>query len=229
MSIRLPTAESYALKVPLEQTLLPLLAPYLSVRIPKPLRMGIPSRTYPYHFSIYEWLEGTHITSPSTKEMEQPALDLAVFLKEFYKASGPSPGQHNWWRGDHLSFYDEGFRHQIRDLSGIIDTQKAVELWERACKTRWSRSAVWVHGDFATGNMLFQNKKLSSVINFGGMADPAFDLVIAWTFALDKDTWLLGQGWALWKATLELCEAKSEQEASRQKNIIEDLVSKWIS
>src|ERR1700733_11887318 len=58
MLIRMPTAESYALKVPKEQALLPKLASHLTVNIPAPIKMGRPSKDYPYPFSIYKWLEG---------------------------------------------------------------------------------------------------------------------------------------------------------------------------
>ena len=53
-----------------------------------------------------------------------------------------------------------------------------------ACATKWSNAPVWIHGDFAIGNILIKDNKLSGVIDFGGtaMGDPACDLVIAWTY-----------------------------------------------
>lgn len=242
--IRMPTAESYALKVPKEQQLLPKLAPHLSVSIPTPIKIGAPSNNYPYPFSIYKWLEGTSINllTLDNEALPQLAFDLAKFLKELHHimdVDGPEPGQHNWWRGDHISVYDKGAREQIEALTGIIDVDKAMNLWKRACQTKWNKPPVWVHGDFAIGNMLIQNGKLSAIIDFGGMAlgDPACDLVIAWTFLngearkifiremnLDEDTWLRAQAWALWKATFELCqiEDKHSSEGLKQKRIISD-------
>ena len=43
---------------------------------------------------------------------------------------------------------------------------------------------------------------------------------------LDSDTWLRSRGWALWKATFELCqiEDKNNPEASIQKRIIKDVL-----
>src|SRR5438128_792891 len=58
MLIRMPTDESYALKVPKEQKLLPQLAPHLTTQIPVPLKMGIASEIFPFPFSIYKWLDG---------------------------------------------------------------------------------------------------------------------------------------------------------------------------
>lgn len=103
-------------------------------------------------------------------------------------------------------------REQIAKLAGIVDTSKALVLWNKACSTKWDRTPVWVHGDFAIGNMLMDDGKLSAVIDFGGVAvgDPACDLIIAWTYLgekarevfisemdMDQDTWLRARAWAL--------------------------------
>jgi aminoglycoside phosphotransferase (APT) family kinase protein len=175
--------------------------------------------------------------------LEQLAFDLAKFLKELQAITdveGPEPGQHNWWRGDHVSIYDKGARKQIAELSEIIDTSKALALWDHACATKWNKQPVWIHGDFAIGNILMDGGKLSAVIDFGGVAvgDPACDLVIAWTYLsgkareifisemnMDSDTWLRARAWALWKATFELCQIadKNSHEAQVQKKIIDEL------
>jgi len=141
-----------------------------------------------------------------------------------------------------VSIYDKGAREQIAKLEGRVDADKAMDLWERACATQWHKSPVWVHGDFAIGNMLMQDGKLSAIIDFGGMAlgDPACDLVIAWTYLfgkaraifmtamdLDEETWLRARAWALWKATFELCqiEDKNALEALTQKRIIDEVIN----
>ena len=244
--IRMPTEESYALKVPKEQALLPKLAPHFTISIPVPIKMGAASEDYPYPFSIYKWLPGTSINLLVLDNdcLEKLAFDLVKFLKELQSidnVDGLAPGQHNWWRGDHVSVYDKGTREQISALSTIINESKALDLWERACKTKWAKPPVWVHGDFAIGNMLVKDGKLSAIIDFGGMAlgDPACDLMIAWTFlknnarhifirnmALDEDTWLRAKAWALWKATFELCQIanKNSDEALIQKRIIEEVI-----
>lgn len=247
MLIRMPTAADYALKVPKEQELLPQLAKRLSVSIPAPIKMGKPSADYPYPFSIYKWLPGKSINllTLTDQEKEQLAFDLAKFLKELQAITdveGPGPGQHNWWRGDHVSVYDKGALEQIAELNEIIEARQALALWDKACATRWDETSVWIHGDFAIGNILMDGGKLSAVIDFGGAAvgDPACDLVIAWTYLngkarkifiyeinLDPDTWLRARAWALWKATFELCqiEDKNSPEASLQKRIIDEVMN----
>jgi len=247
MLIRMPTASDYALKVPKEQELLPQLAKRLSVSIPAPIKMGKPSTDYPYPFSIYKWLPGKSINllTLTDQDKEQLAFELAKFLKELQAITdveGPEPGQHNWWRGDHVSIYDKGAREQIAELVEIIDASKALALWDKACATRWNKAPIWIHGDFAIGNILMDDGKLSAVIDFGGAAvgDPACDLVIAWTYLsgkareifiyemnLDSDTWLRARAWALWKATFELCQItdKNSLEAVLQKGIIDEVMN----
>ncbi|MDF3047208.1 MAG: Acetyltransferase [Candidatus Midichloriaceae bacterium] len=247
MLIRMPTAENYAEKVVIEQGLLPNLAPHLSINIPAPIKMGRPSADYPYHFSIYKWLPGksTNLLTLTDEEKEQLTFDLAKFLKELQAikvVKGLEPGQHNWWRGDHVSVYDKDGREQITELIEIIDARKALALWDHACATKWDKTPVWIHGDFAIGNMLIDGGKLSAIIDFGGSAvgDPACDLVIAWTYLsgkareifisemdMDSDTWLRACAWALWKATFELCQIadKTSSEALLQKKIIDEVMN----
>ena len=250
MLIRMPTAADYALKVPKEQELLPQLAKRLSINIPAPIKMGKPSANYPYPFSIYKWLPGKSINllTLTDQDKEQLAFDLAKFLKELQAITdveGPEPGQHNWWRGDHVTVYDKGAREQIAELAEIIDVTQALALWEQACATKWDKKPVWIHGDFAIGNILMDGGKLSAVIDFGGAAvgDPACDLVIAWTYLsgkarevfisemdMDSNTWLRARAWALWKATFELCQIadKNSSEAKTQKIIIAEAIDDGI-
>lgn len=219
----------------------------MSVVISTPIKMGSPSVDYPYSFSIYKWLEGRSANHLQTndKTLEAVALQLATFLKELQSTSdvdGPEPGQHNWWRGDHVCVYDKRAREQFANLADIIDSNAALDLWEQSCAIKWHEKPVWIHGDFAVGNILIQDNKLSGVIDFGGMAigDPAYDLVIAWTYLsgkardifineidLDINTWVRSRGWALWKATFELCqiEDKNSYEAQLQKNIISSVLN----
>jgi aminoglycoside phosphotransferase (APT) family kinase protein len=247
MLIRMPTAADYALKVPKEQELLPGLANRLSVSIPAPIKMGKPSADYPYPFSIYKWLSGKSINllTLTDQEKEQLAFDMAKFLKELQAImdiKGPEPGQHNWWRGDHVSVYDKGAREQIAELAEIIDAGQALALWDKASATRWNKQPIWIHGDFAIGNILMDSGKLSAVIDFGGAAvgDPAGDLVIAWTYLsgkaretfiskmdMDPDTWIRARAWVLWKATFELCQItdKNSPEALLQKRIIYEVIN----
>jgi aminoglycoside phosphotransferase (APT) family kinase protein len=60
--------------------------------------------------------------------------------------------------GDHVSLYDKGAREQIAELAEIIDAGRALVLWDKACGTKWNNPPIWIHGDFAIGNMLVSNR-----------------------------------------------------------------------
>jgi len=224
MTVRLPSAAAYSLQVEKEQRWLPRLAPQLPLPIPVPLAMGQPADGYPWHWSVYRWLDGEIATTESITDLRQFAIDLARFLIALYRidpTGGPPPGPHNFFRGGSLTVYDGETRQALKTLDGQIDTGMAAEVWEAALASSWPGPPVWVHGDVSSGNLLVEEGRLSAVIDFGSSAvgDPACDLYIAWTFfdeksrdtfraalPLDGATWARGRGWTLWKAMITLAE-----------------------
>jgi aminoglycoside phosphotransferase (APT) family kinase protein len=247
MLIRMPSSSEYAIKVCMEQEFLPKLAPHLTLNIPTPLYMGVPSHIYPHHFSIYQWCPGKslNLLDLNINHKKEFAYDLAVFLKELQNAKvpGPGPGSHNFWRGGHLSIYTQDTYKQIKQLSQIINSDKALDLWENAHASEWQYPPVWVHGDIAIGNIIVNDKhKLFAIIDFGcsAVGDPACDLAIAWTYLseesrdifintiqLDDDVWLRARAWALWKSTFELRKIIGTQnlDQHKHKKIIDDILS----
>jgi aminoglycoside phosphotransferase (APT) family kinase protein len=231
--IRLPSAEGYVAQVIKEQKWLPILAANLSMQIPEPVAMGQPCKDYPWNWSIYKWIVGISANQLkfTNSELEILAEDLAKFLNELHLVSienAPMGGLHNYYRGCHLSVYDNDARSDIMKLSSIIDAAKALDVWEKAISLKWHKDPVWIHGDLASGNFLVEESKLSAVIDFGcmGIGDPACDLVIAWTFLrnksreifkkylnIDSDSWARARGWALWKANFEIVALKDKKSA----------------
>ncbi len=247
MLARLPSAEGYEPQVKKEQACLPKLATAVSTQIPVPIAMGAPSSLYPWHWSVYQWITGESLNLIKTDalDLEKLAVQLGKFLKELHQAdthNAPLAGAHNYYRGAHPSVYNVETCTTITALSNIIDADKALAVWHQALSSEWSKSPVWVHGDFAVGNILINRNQLAAVIDFGcmGAGDPACDLVIAWTFlegksrevfkaqvALDEDTWARARGWALWKAmiTLVALEDKESPEAIKQQSIIDAVLN----
>lgn len=247
MLIRLPSAATYATKVQIEQKWLSFLAQHLSVAIPHPIALGTPSKEYPWHWSIYNWIEGKSANILQIDESHLPALaiSLAQFLNELHKidtAGGPAAGPHNFYRGGSLSIYDKETKSAIAQLQGTIDTDAALAIWEQALNSQWDKKPVWIHGDLSAGNILIKDNRLAAVIDFGGMGigDPACDLVIAWTLLtnesrqifkslvnLDPHTWARARGWALWKALITLASLKDKscQEALKQQPIINAILN----
>lgn len=218
--IRLPSAEKYAEQVLKEQEWLPKFKSHLSFLTPEPIALGKPSESYPFHWSIYRWIEGDVASHKSITNLNQFAIDLASFLNEFHAidaTNAPTSGQHNFERGGNLAVYDAETQRDLSDLKNDIDVKTATEIWQQAIETKWEKNPVWVHGDLYPDNILVDKNKLKGIIDFGCMAvgDPACDLVMAWVFFdkrsraafkshlnLDEDTWIRARGWALWKTII---------------------------
>jgi len=159
MSVRLPSAERYTLQVEKEHRWLPKLAPLLPLPIPVPLAKGAPAAGYPWHWSVYRWLDGEPATAERIADLPQFATALAEFLTALQRidsAGGPPPGRHNFFRGGPLTVYDAETRQAIAALDGKIDTDAASAMWEEALRATWHGSPVWLHGDVAAGNLLVE-------------------------------------------------------------------------
>ena len=245
MSVRLPSAEGYAAQVEKEHRWLPTLAPLLPLPIPAPLAMGVPADGYPWHWSIYRWLEGENAAIEHIADLRQFAITLAQFLvalQQIDPAGGPPPGPHNFFRGGSLTIYDADTRQSVANLDGEIDADAVTAVWEAALKASWRGSPVWLHGDVSAANLLVKRGRLSAVIDFGcsGVGDPACDLTIAWTLLagesreafraavpVDGATWARGRGWALWKALITLVEHihTNPLEAGKARRVIDQVLA----
>jgi aminoglycoside phosphotransferase (APT) family kinase protein len=216
MAVRLPRIHWATGQVDKEQRWLPVLAPRLPLDIPIPLVRGMPGEGYPWHWSVYRWLEGENAIAAQIADPRQVALDLAQFiiaLQRIDPTGGPPPGQHNSSRGVPLAARDAQTRAAIASLDGALDAGTLAAAWEAALQvSAWPGPPVWIHGDLQAGNLLVRQGQLSAVIDFGclGVGDPACDLAIAWNFlsaetqgdfraalAVDDATWARGRGWAL--------------------------------
>lgn len=216
MAVRLPRAEWAIGQVEKEQRWLPGLAPLLPIPIPVPLALGMPADGYPWHWSVYRWLEGENATVRRVEDEGHAAAALAHFITAMQRidsAGGPPPGPHNSGRGVPLAERAASVRAAITTLHSIVDTYAATAVWEAALQAPvWHGKPVWLHGDLHPGNVLVEQGRLSAVIDFGtlGVGDPACDLMVAWTLLsaqgrnlfraalpIDDATWLRGSGWAL--------------------------------
>ena len=217
MTIRLPSNQEYAPQILKEFHWLPILAQEITTTITTPVALGQPCEDYPFHWSVNRWIEGETVSLECIQNLNQFAQDLGEFLTEFQgieSTGGPVAGSHNFYRGGALSAYDEEMRQAILKIEDRNQQKIAKQLWEDALSSQWERKPVWVHGDFAVGNILVQKGTLNAVIDFGQLAigDPACDLAIAWNFFtgdsrkkfqlainLDRNTWVRALGWTFWK------------------------------
>lgn len=216
MVVRLPRIEWAAGQVVKEQKWLPRLAPLLPLAIPFPLAQGNPGDGFPWHWSIYRWLDGENATIACIADPRQAAIDLAQFIAALQRipaAGGPPPGSHNSFRGVALAKRDMHTRAAIDRLRDVFHDDALTAVWDNAINApEWRRSPVWLHGDLQSGNLLVVRGRLWAVIDFGclGVGDPACDVMAAWLFlsaetrkvfrallTIDDATWVRGRGWAL--------------------------------
>lgn len=245
MTVRLPSAEGYAPQVEKEHYWLPKLAPLLPLPIPVPLAKGAPNGDYPWHWSIYLWLQGEVATIERIANLSAFATSLAQFLtalQHIDSAEGPAAGSHNFFRGAPLAVYDAETRQAITTLGNTVDAEAAQAVWETALQATWQGPPVWFHGDIAAGNLLVNDGHLSGVIDFGcsGVGDPACDTTIAWTLLsgesreafratlrVDEATWARGRGWALWKALITLVKYihTAPAKAEEARRVIDEILA----
>ncbi len=216
MAVRLPRIKWATKQVNMEHQWLPRLAPYLPLAIPVPLEMGAPGEGYPWHWSVYQWLEGENATIEHIADEAQAVHELAQFivaLQRIDQTGWPPPGPPRAPRGVPLSMRDASTRAAIASLDGMLNIDAATEAWEAALQAPvWHGPPTWVHGDLSPLNLLVQRGRISAVIDFSclGVGDPACDLIIAWSFfsaeardllraalSVDDATWARGKGWAL--------------------------------
>lgn len=245
MTVRLPSAEGYAPQVEKEHQWLPKLAPLLPLPIPVPLAKGAPNGDYPWHWSIYQWLQGEIATVERIADLSAFATSLAQFLTALQyidSAEGPAAGSHSFFRGAPLAVYDAETRQAITTLGNTVDAEATQAVWETALRATWQGPPVWFHGDIAAGNLIVNDGHLSGVIDFGcsGVGDPACDTTIAWTLLsgesreafratlrVDKATWARGRGWALWKALITLVEYihTDPAKAEEARRVIDEILA----
>lgn len=216
LAVRLPRIDWATEQVNKEHQWLPRLAPFLPLAIPTPIVKGEPGEGYPWPWSVYRWLGGENATLERIADLHQLAVDLAHFIAALQRidaTDGLPPDTHDLARGRPLATRDTHTRKAIATLSGTLDTEAVMAVWDAAVAApAWHRPPVWIHGDLQSGNLLAVEGRLSAVIDFGCLAvgDPAFDVMAAWlylpaeargtfraTLQVDDATWVRGRGLAL--------------------------------
>lgn len=214
MVVRLPRRIDHDVKA--EHATLLRLAGSLSVEIPTPLAVGAPGEGYAFSWCVDQWLEGEHpVVGDVSEPLARKIAELIATLRSLDTADAPPSG-----RGSSLRRFDAPLRAALPQLDGIIDTTRALALWDEVLTTpTWTGDPVWVHGDLMPANLLVRGGHLSGVLDWGGagVGDPAIDLQPAWNtldasvrkvfwtaLAPDEAMWMRGLGWALWTGILAL-------------------------
>ncbi|PCE16380.1 hypothetical protein AUC47_00585 [Microbacterium sp. SZ1] len=220
MSVRLPSADGYVAGLVREEQTLAVLGSRFRVATPRVVAAGAPSLAFDRPWSVREWIEGRTLTAVEPHERQIAIMTVGDALRELQSldtAGGPWAGSASAYRGCHVSAVGEDVQDRLPLLAGRV-ADGCSALWDAAVATVWTEPAVWVHGDVAPGNMLFDRSgRLAALIDFGQtcVGDPACDLAFAWLscnsrerdllrdrLELPEDAWLRGAAWALWKALI---------------------------
>ncbi|MGO4536457.1 aminoglycoside phosphotransferase family protein [Leifsonia sp. 2MCAF36] len=214
LAVRVPRREVAAHLIEHEQRMLPNIAARVSTPVPVPIRLGVPSATFPWPWSIVEWFEGTDGASVDADARAGLAEPLARFVGELAVPAPEAP--RNPVRGVPLAARHEVVRTRLRSLSGRMEVAHLEEAWRRALDAPvWDGPPILLHGDLHPGNLLLgPDRSLAAVLDFGDVTsgDPATDLATAWlTFdgdargrfrrslrsRPDAATWRRARGWAV--------------------------------
>jgi aminoglycoside phosphotransferase (APT) family kinase protein len=191
---------------------LPRLAPHLPVEVPVPLSTGEPGEGYPFPWSVVPWLPGRTLDEADADRMRfaEDLADFVAALQQVDTDGGPIKAGET--RGAPLSA-DWAVEEHLWELGDLVDGDRARAVWLAALDAGpWDGAPVWIHGDLLDGNLIVRDGRLAAVIDFGalGVADPAPDVVPAWTLfggesrriyreRLDVDdaTWARARAWAM--------------------------------
>lgn len=214
-AVRIPRREVAAPLIVHEQQVLPDIAQRVAVPIPAPVRIGRPSTTFPWPWSIVRWLDGTDGAALTGDQRAGAAEALAAFVGALH-IPAPDDAPHNPVRGVPLANRDGVVRERLRVLAERHDIAPLLALWEDALAAEpWNGPPLWLHGDLHPGNLLLTPAGgLAAVLDFGDVTagDPATDLATAWlTFDADarerfrralpaapsEATWRRARGWAM--------------------------------
>ena len=99
-----------------EQRWLPILAPWLPVDVPTPVRVGVPSSTYPWAWSVVPWFEAvaSHHTPVASRSQWAPQL-AEVFVALHRPAPDDAPV--NPFRGVPIAPREQPLRERLETLA----------------------------------------------------------------------------------------------------------------
>jgi aminoglycoside phosphotransferase (APT) family kinase protein len=179
--VRLPRINGAQGQVDKEATLLPLIAPHLSVAVPIPVAVGEPAFEYPYRWGVHQWIEGQ-----PAEAMSDPidfARDLARVVRELHAmpTAGAPPPRH---RARPVADYDEPTRRAIESAGHLVDADAALAVWEDALAAPpYTGPEVWVQADLEGNCLVDADGRLCGIVDWNSacVGDPAVDVQVVWS------------------------------------------------
>ena len=155
--------------------------------MPEIVALGQPAFGFGELWSIVRWLDGElpRASAPEdapTPERSALAADLADVILALRAVDVPDAAATDptlrWYRGRSLAEFDKATRRNMercRSIDGLdLDLDAALSVWMAALKlpgARCSGPDRWYHSDLVAENLLLTDRRLTAVLDFGGLAD----------------------------------------------------------
>ncbi|MCT4638499.1 MAG: phosphotransferase [Bacteroidales bacterium] len=185
--VRLPKDKDAAALINNEIKWLPYLQNRLNIDIPVPHRVGEPTDTFLWNWTITPWFRGdtADISAIDNREISV----VTDFLKTLHSYA-PKDAPINPYRGVALTKKAADVQERINRLKTRTDliTNKITQLWETAINEPVPEYKTLIHGDLHPKNIITSNRKIKAVIDWGDITtgDPANDIAILWMLFNDK-------------------------------------------
>ena len=187
--VRFPKSQRAAAEVAQELDILPRLQGMLPLPIPNPVRAAWHPDSGQLEWMAYAMLPGEPLLRgkfaalTETAILERIALDLAAFLKVLHGIPAASIGldktppedSRQAWRQIYADIQEKLYPFMRAAARAEVSRRLAQALNDESL---WQIENCLIHGDFGTGNILYQNGRISGIIDFTfcGLSDPAQDL-----------------------------------------------------
>ena len=210
--VRLPRRQLGADLILNEQRWLPVLAPRLPLPVPAPIHVGSASDQYPWSWSIAPWAPGQ---PGDTQDLRtDQAVPLGTFLSALHQPA-PDDAPTSAFRGMPLAERSDIIEDRLARVAAATDlvTPAVKTAYQAALDAPMATEKTWVHGDLHPRNIVVEDGRLSSIIDWGDMngGDGATDLAAFWMLfddaadraagleASEADSAMIdrGRGWAV--------------------------------
>lgn len=181
--VRLPR-RSFAVGLTLnEQRWLPAIGDSLPLPVPRPVKVGMPSKAFPWPWSVVTYLVGTPGDVCALTDGPDAAWQLARFLRALH-VPAPPDAPLNPLRGSvPVGTRAEDFELLLARVGREIEPGPLRAIWNAGAAAPGRQGPpVWLHGDLHPANVLTDRGTLVGIIDFGDMCagDAASDLAAAW-------------------------------------------------
>ena len=160
---------------------LPRIQKQLPIPIPAPIFVGKAAPIYPWPWTIVPWVAGK--TANLNLPNAAAAIKLAQFLKVLHQKN-PVNAPKNDHRGISLKYKLDNILDRMGRLKTKTDfiTPTIEKLLDRAISTPFPTEKYLLHGDLHPRNIIVQEGKIVSIIDWGDITDGdiATDLAIFW-------------------------------------------------